>query len=75
MQQAPTSPFPFSFKLWVPILVYAIVGLTGIVHHEMWRDELEHWLLARDSTELTDLVRNLRQEGHPAAWHLILFGV
>jgi hypothetical protein len=41
----------------------------------MWRDELEHWLLARDSTELTDLVRNLRQEGHPAAWHLILFGV
>jgi hypothetical protein len=41
----------------------------------MWRDELEHWLLARDSTQLTDLVRNLRQEGHPAAWHLILFGV
>ncbi|MFZ5868295.1 MAG: hypothetical protein ACOYXY_20595 [Thermodesulfobacteriota bacterium] len=75
MQQTPTSPFPFSFKLWVPILVYAIVGLTGIVHHEMWRDELEHWLLARDSTELIDLVRNLRQEGHPAAWHLILFGV
>jgi len=75
MQLESPRPMAYSLRLWIPLLVYAIVGLAGILHHEMWRDELEHWMQAKDSAGLTDLVRNLRQEGHPAAWHLVLFGV
>lgn len=38
----------------------------------MWRDELQAWLIARDSATLSDLLRNLKYEGHPALWHLLL---
>ncbi|HPS78925.1 MAG TPA: hypothetical protein PLS53_12280, partial [Thermoanaerobaculaceae bacterium] len=41
--------------------------------HEMWRDELQAWLLARDSGSLLDLWQNTRYEGHPLLWHLLLF--
>jgi len=64
-----------SLRLWMPLLVYFIVGLTAILNHEMWRDELQHWLITRDSTGLMGLLGTLGQEGHPAVWHLILFGI
>lgn len=41
--------------------------------HEMWRDELEPWEVARDSSNLPQLFHNLRYEGHPAPWYLLLF--
>lgn len=44
-----------------------------LARHEMWRDELQAWLLARDSAGLTDLWANTRYEGHPLTWHLLLF--
>ena len=38
----------------------------------MWRDELQAWLLARDSDTPITLLGNLKYEGHPGLWHLIL---
>lgn len=38
----------------------------------MWRDEIQAWLIARDSAGIADLVWNLRHEGHPPLWHIIL---
>ena len=35
--------------LWITGL-YAAVLATGMAHHELWRDELQAWMLARDST-------------------------
>ncbi|MEO0455582.1 MAG: hypothetical protein AAF152_03235 [Cyanobacteria bacterium P01_A01_bin.114] len=55
--------------------LFAVLGLVGILHHEMWRDELQAWMLARDSTSLIDLWENMRTEGHPALWHLCLYGL
>ena len=49
-----------------------VVGLT-ILRHEMWRDELQAWTLTRSSTGLRDLLHNLRFEGHPALWYLLLY--
>jgi hypothetical protein len=49
----------------------AIVGYT-LFHHAMWRDEIQAWLIARDSANLTDLFYNLRYEGHPVLWYLLL---
>src|SRR2546425_9379889 len=29
--------------------VFFVIALNGILNHEMWRDELHCWLIARDS--------------------------
>ncbi|HXT22188.1 MAG TPA: hypothetical protein VN923_15650, partial [Thermoanaerobaculia bacterium] len=39
----------------------------------MWRDELQAWMLARVSASPAALFANLRYEGHPALWHLLLW--
>ncbi|MEL6457976.1 MAG: hypothetical protein AAFQ91_06955 [Cyanobacteria bacterium J06621_15] len=55
------------------ILIFFIISFIGILNHEMWRDETQAWLLARDSSTLIDLYQNLKYEGHPGLWHLCLF--
>ncbi len=57
---------------WVVTAAFAAVASWGAAHHEMWRDELQAWLLARDSASPIELLRNMRYDGHPALWHLVL---
>jgi hypothetical protein len=59
----------------LPVAVFAALAWVGVLNHEMWRDELEIWLVARDSGSLFDLARNLRTQGHPAVWYLAIFAV
>ena len=48
--------------------------LAGVTrHHELWRDEMQGWLLARDSATPLQLLHNMRYEGHPGLWHLLLW--
>ena len=54
---------------------FFLIALAGILRHEMWRDELQAWMLARDSASVIELIRNLEFEGHPALWHLLLFAL
>ncbi|NEP16192.1 MAG: hypothetical protein F6J97_04725 [Leptolyngbya sp. SIO4C1] len=63
---------PFAISLTA---IFLALGLIGILHHEMWRDELQAWMLARDSASVLDLFHNMRYEGHPALWHLSLYGL
>jgi len=56
----------------VIILVYFCLGLFGILNHAMWRDELNVWLLVRDSNSLLELFNNLKYEGHPGLWYICL---
>jgi len=55
------------------IVLFFGLGLLGILNHEIWRDEAQAWLIARDSTSLIDLYKNTRYEGHPLLWHACLF--
>lgn len=57
------------------ILVFFCLSFVGILHHEMWRDEFQAWLLARDSSSVIELYQNLRYEGHPGLWHLCLYWI
>ena len=57
------------------IVVFAIVAAIGLFHHEMWRDEYQAWLVARDAHSIPQLFANLRYEGNPALWHLLLYGL
>ena len=43
-----------------------------MIHHEMWRDELQAWLIARDSTSIIDLLANLKYETQSPLWYLLL---
>ena len=57
--------------LWIVFLGYAAVVLLGATHHELWRDEVRALSLAKEGS-LTDLFQQLRFEGHPAVWYLLL---
>ena len=59
------------YALGLTVLFLAVGAFTAS-HHEMWRDEIQAWLLARDSTSVFNLFANLKYEGHPGLWHLCL---
>lgn len=50
-----------------------LLGLIVILHHEMWRDELQAWRIATSSGTLSELLQNARYEGHPLLWYLCLY--
>ena len=52
---------------WLP------VALFGLWHHEMWRDELHCWLVARDSATPWAVVHARRYDGQPPLWYLVLW--
>ena len=60
---------------WRSAAAWAVYGLllgVGLSRHEMWRDEVQAWLMAYESRGLTDLLDWLVVEGHPAGWYLLL---
>ncbi len=72
-----TTPVPqrkadlkYVFSMTFVVLVLLVVG---ILRHEMWRDELQAWCLARDSANLFEVHKHLLYEGHPISWYLPLF--
>lgn len=52
---------------------YTILLFLGLDRHELWLDEAHHWLVAKDSASLGELVSNLRYEGHPILWNILLY--
>ena len=54
-------------------LLFFISALCFVPYHEMWRDELQAWLLARDSQTVFALFKNLKYEYHQGLWYLLLF--
>src|SRR5262249_6091107 len=56
--------------------VFAAVLIFNIwrtLHHPMWRDEMQVFLLGADSSSLVDLIRNLAYEPHPYLWHILIW--
>jgi hypothetical protein len=53
--------------------VFFVIAGFGLLHHEMWRDEHQAWLVARDAHSIPQLFDNLKYEGNPALWHFCLF--
>jgi hypothetical protein len=54
-------------------LAYLAVVAWAALAHEPWRDEMEAWLVARDAASPLGLFSNLRYEGHPVLWYVILW--
>lgn len=51
--------------------VYLLLLLIGLFNHEFWRDEFQAWTIARDLS-FVDIFNQMKYEGHPCLWHLIL---
>ena len=60
------------YSFIVPI-IFTLISFWLVRNHEMWRDEIQAWLLARDSSNIVSLSENLKYEGSPGLWHYILF--
>ncbi|MCU1429138.1 MAG: hypothetical protein JWL83_3138 [Actinomycetia bacterium] len=58
---------------WAIFAAFVLVVGVTMWRHEMWRDELQAWMIARASHSLPDLFNNIRYEGHPALWYLLLW--
>src|SRR6266498_1334888 len=52
---------------------FFLLALFGLWNHEMWRDEHQAWLVARDAHSFSQLFENMRYEGNPALWHIFLY--
>lgn len=61
------------FFVFAITLAYLFLSLIGIIYHEVWLDEAHSFLIARDSQYFLDLIHNIRLEGHPIVWYLILW--
>ena len=61
---------------WAAILVVAVLGFMGALNHSMWRDEMNVWLIARDSPSWGAFVENIHYDrAHPGLWHLLVAGL
>ena len=55
------------------LALFVLASLVTVLRHEMWRDEFEPWLVAKDNPSLADLYQAIRYEKHPVAWYLVLY--
>lgn len=56
-------------------LAFVVLAGIGLARHEIWRDEMQAWLIPAGSASPGELLHNLRYEGHPALWHLLLWAL
>jgi TPR repeat protein len=52
---------------------FVVLGVIGVLHHAMWRDEVNPWLMARFSNSLRDLYLAARYDTHFMLWHVVLW--
>lgn len=57
---------------WSIMIIFMLYMAVCPYTHEPWGDEAQSFLLVRDLS-LPDLLKQLRYEGHPAVWYLLLF--
>jgi hypothetical protein len=66
-------PLVLTWPEWGIFILFCIMSVLGILKHEMWRDELQAWMVARDAGSFPQLLQNVKYEGNPALWHTLLF--
>lgn len=55
------------------MLLYSIVSLVGMFHHEIFLEEAQQLTIGRDSNSITDVFKNMLYEGHVTLWNSFLF--
>jgi hypothetical protein len=52
-------------------LFFSVVLIVRLAHHEVWRDEVQAWLITTSATSFADLLV-IPGEGHPPLWYWVL---
>lgn len=61
---------------WLGIAIAASLSFIAMLNHSLWRDEMNVWLIARDSPSLAALIENIHYDrAHPGLWHLLVAGL
>jgi hypothetical protein len=68
---SPKSLSRYGFAAFVT-LVFLIIAGWAALNHEFWRDEMQAWLIARDTPSLTALFEQAHYEGAPPLWSVML---
>lgn len=55
----------------VVFLLYLIFNGILLFRHEMWRDEVNVWLMGRDLSVI-QLFQEIKYQGHPCLWYLLI---
>ncbi|SNS97459.1 hypothetical protein SAMN05421770_103297 [Granulicella rosea] len=63
-------PKPARVLLLIPFLGLYYVQL---VHHQLWRDEINVWGIACVSQSYAELLRRVHYEAHPALWYTLCY--
>jgi len=67
-----TSRLPLSKTLTI-LAVFVIASAAGLYYHELFLDEVQHFLIGRDSDSLSSMYWNMRYDGHPRLWNACLY--
>ncbi len=68
--KTPLSDRAVALIVWT---LYLAAAGSLLAHHEIWRDEARALGVIQESRTPGDVVRGLKNEGHPLLWHFILF--
>ena len=72
------SPIRYKHQVQFSVILrlfFLGLGFLGILHHEMWRDELHTWLVGEKSESLWNLFYQMRYDGHPSIWYICVYGL
>ncbi len=61
----------YLFYLIIIAIFFTLATIVSL-KHEYWPDELNAWLIAKDSSVIELFTKYLRNDGHPALFHLII---
>ncbi len=70
-KQNQSTSFTFAALHALVFFAWTAQTLWLLVHHELWRDEADAWLIARDAT-WTEMFHILPDAGQPPLWYLTL---
>ncbi len=54
------------------LFIYAVITFIAALNHEVWLDEAQAWVIARECTP-AEVFAAMNTEGHPPLWHFILY--
>jgi hypothetical protein len=57
---------------WLLAVIFMGLAAFGALHHEMWRDEMQAWLIARDLDGIKALLQQAKYEATPPLWSPML---
>ena len=56
---------------FIILALFGILTLFFLLHHEIWADEAQVWLVVRD-LDVLGILKHVRTEGHPLLWYFII---